>query len=43
MKCVQLNFLGMSKIVKLEDNQKYYAVALPTQKKYQILLGKEKA
>ena len=32
MKYAQLNFLGMSKIVIIEDNQKYYSVALPTQK-----------
>ena len=32
MKYAQLKFLGMSKNVIIEDNQRYYSIALPTQK-----------
>lgn len=32
MKNVQLNFLGMSQYIRIEDNQTHYTMDLPTQK-----------
>ena len=31
MKNVQLNFLGMTQYIRIEDNQTYYTIDLPTQ------------